>query len=280
MTRRSIPLIVFMLLVFAAVPLSAQSIRGRVVNERSRQAVRDAAVSLLNAAGGVVAEAGTDDNGFFTMKAPSGGTYTLVVVQAGFAQHRAEVTVKATGETLIPAVVLEADVYELDPIEAEARARRTEGAAPAAGFQRSSHIVAGDRLATLERQGGTLMTAVKEMSSLRTREFMDPNGVSSTCVESIRSAPTGLQVGGTMMGGNPSGGAPCQWIAIVVDGMIVGGDPMRTFREFRYLGDFESVEYLPPAEAGRLYGMGAAATGALVLWSRGRGPHVSDARNR
>jgi hypothetical protein len=51
---------------------------------------------------------------------------------------------------------------------------------------------------------------------------------------------------------------------------------MRTF----HLGDFESIEYSPPAEAAQKYGMDAGTYGALLLWTRGRGPHVSDARNR
>jgi hypothetical protein len=42
---------------------------------------------------------------------------------------------------------------------------------------------------------------------------------------------------------------------------------------------FASIEYIPPADAALLYGMNAAS-GALVLWSRGHGPHATAERNR
>jgi hypothetical protein len=36
---------------------------------------------------------------------------------------------------------------------------------------------------------------------------------------------------------------------------------------------------VPAPEAGTLFGMEAGANGALVLWTRGRGPHRSPQRN-
>ena len=41
------------------------------------------------------------------------------------------------------------------------------------------------------------------------------------------------------------------------------------------LDNIESVHYLSPTEAGLRYGMEAARTGALVLWTRGRGPYAT-----
>jgi hypothetical protein len=46
------------------------------------------------------------------------------------------------------------------------------------------------------------------------------------------------------------------------------------------LADYESIEYLTPVEAGHRYGMQASAKGAIVIWTRGRGPNASVARNR
>jgi len=51
-------------------------------------------------------------------------------------------------------------------------------------------------------------------------------------------------------------------------------------RATRRIEMFESIEFFTPAEAGNRFGMTASATGALVLWTRGRGPHVSESRNK
>jgi hypothetical protein len=132
-------------------------------------------------------------------------------------------------------------------------------------------------MARLERQGAKMITAVRELSTLRVREWMDPNGRTRVCVASLRSAPTGLKIGGT--GARGLSAEPCEWVTIVVDGIGFGSGQEEMFRTLQ-VSDYESVEYLPPAEAARLYGMEAASNGAIVLWSRGRGPYVSDERNR
>jgi hypothetical protein len=68
------------------------------------------------------------------------------------------------------------------------------------------------------------------------------------------------------------GFAFCDMILVVVDGNEVpgGGDMLLGMTGT----DLESVEYLPPIEAGARYGIQAAIQGALVLWTRGRGPHA------
>jgi hypothetical protein len=43
--------------------------------------------------------------------------------------------------------------------------------------------------------------------------------------------------------------------------------------------ELESVEYLNPLDAGLRYGNRAAQSGALVMWSRGQGPHKSPSRH-
>ncbi len=271
---------VFALLVvlLASAAAEAQSVRGRVVDDGSRQGVRDAVVSLLDSAGAVVSTTETDANGFFLLRARSAGVYGLTVLRIGYGEHRGDVRL-GEGERTIPAIVLKSEAIPLDPVRAEARAQRG-GAAPA-GMQRPSHILAGERMAMLERQGGRLISAVRDIGSLRVREWTERDGRARTCVESIRAIPMGLQPSQGGQDRRFGGGSDsnCQWVAIVVDGIVLDGDKERTFRNL-YLADYESLEYLPPAEAGQLYGMEASAAGALVLWSRGRGPHISEARNR
>jgi hypothetical protein len=262
----------------------AQQVRGRVVDDRARRAVQNATVLLVDSAGVQHAGGTTGADGFFTLRAPGAGRYTILIQQPGYAENRRDVQV-ASSDLLVPAFVLETEAVQLDSIGVEARARPQE-LAPT-GFQRSSHVISGAQLATLERQGGRFLTAVREMSSIRFREWSE-EGRQFFCVQSVRAASSGLQIDtrarerrsdGGAIGIEGRGATDCQWVALVVDGILIGGDPMTNYRQL-HLSDFESVEYLPPAEAGRLYGMAAASSGAIVAWSRGRGPHVSEQRNR
>lgn len=279
MSMRRLVIVVLGFMVCSAASAAAQQVRGRVVDDRSRQAIRNASAVLVDGAGEIVASAETGGDGFFQFRAPGPGTYRVRIQQAGYAEVEREVKV-GESDVLVPAFVLKSEAIALDSIGVDASAARREGPTPA-GAQRASHIISGARMAELEMRGGRLMTAVKEMSSLRTREFMDRDGRDYTCVESVRAAAaagSGLTVGATTMD-DPNPLPECQWVVLVMDGMLITGDEERNFRQL-HLSDFESVEYLPPMEAGQRYGLQAAATGALVLWSRGRGPHASDERTR
>jgi hypothetical protein len=66
-------------------------------------------------------------------------------------------------------------------------------------------------------------------------------------------------------------------VVVVLDGIVVGNGS-ELVSEMQ-LGHYESIEYLPPVEAGQRYGMEASAKGAIVLWTRGFGPHRSEARD-
>jgi hypothetical protein len=103
------------------------------------------------------------------------------------------------------------------------------------------------------------------------REFRTPGGRRVTCVESVRRATT--------FGEQSPGARDCpRHVVVVLDGMVVPGpeDLLRTIQ----LEHLESMTYLPPTEAGFRYGTAPSIFGALVLWSRGRGPFVSEERNR
>jgi hypothetical protein len=71
----------------------------------------------------------------------------------------------------------------------------------------------------------------------------------------------------------------CEQLTFVVDGVVLDAESVKPILRSANVQDYESVEYLTPVEAGYRYGLGASS-GAIVMWSRGRGPHVSDARNR
>jgi hypothetical protein len=69
-------------------------------------------------------------------------------------------------------------------------------------------------------------------------------------------------------------------VAIVINGVNTGmdGESALLFFQSLQVPDWESIEYVAPIDAGVQYGMLAGERGALVLWSRGMGPHASEAR--
>jgi hypothetical protein len=68
----------------------------------------------------------------------------------------------------------------------------------------------------------------------------------------------------------------CQMVEVFLDGMAVGLAP--ELLQALPLMDLESVEFFHPFQAGQ-WGYEASIYGALVLWTRGRGPHADAARN-
>jgi hypothetical protein len=257
-----------MLLLLSQTPAAAQSIRARVVDDATRQPIAGATVTMLSGES-VLTRVSSDANGFFRIRAPRAGTFAISVEMLGYATERREVAVAAEDLTM-PAFVLKTQAIPVAPVEATAR--RNERSDPVVGFSRASHIVAGSRLATLEAQAARPLTLVREIGALRVQEYITPAGKPKICIEARR----GLSTFGA---GRAQSG--CAWPVIVIDGVAIA-DPASAEDTFRtlQLRDMESFEYLTPTEAGHRYGLDASANGALVIWTRGRGPHVDPARNR
>lgn len=194
----------------------------------------------------------------------------------GYAEHRQPVYVRASDQT-IPAIVLKTQVIELDGIRADATGRRA-AAERAAGFRREAHVAAGARMADLERHGVTPVNAIRELGPLRVFTFMTPQGRTRTCIESIRRMDVLSDRQRRPYGAGRGEEDICQWVIVVIDDVVIS-DPETMLRSLK-LQDFESVEYVAPVDAGFRYGPDASSLGAVVLWSRGLGPHVSADRNR
>ncbi|MGH7470315.1 MAG: carboxypeptidase-like regulatory domain-containing protein [Longimicrobiales bacterium] len=248
---------------------SGQEMRGRVVDDGSRRPVVGATATLL-AGGNTLARAATDANGFFSLRPSAAGDYEIAIEMIGYAAERRTVTYNGQAMAL-PAFVLKTAAIPLDPVEASAR--RESNATAEVGFLRASHVIAGARLAQLEQQAARPITLVREIGGLRVREFVSSTGEPVICVESRRAI---------MSMNAPARRQPaCQWPVIVIDGIKIGDSSgaQQTFRELQ-LQEMESFEYLTPVEAGQRYGLEASAQGALVIWTRGRGPHKDPARNK
>jgi hypothetical protein len=243
-----------------AAPGSAQWLRGRVVSEESRSALENAVVSLLSSDSTALARASSGADGFFTLSIPGPGSYQLLVELMGYAPQTRSITIQATDTVTLPAIVLEPGPIPLDPIEA--RAAR-DPAELAVGFARASHLVSGSRMALLERQGARIAAVLREVSAVRVRELIRPRR--QICVTTRRAISS-----------MTTGASGCA--VVVIDGIPLGRDGPE-FLYTLHVSDVESIQFLPPVEAGFRYGMEASANGALEIWTRGRGPHKSDKRN-
>lgn len=241
---------------------AAQGITARVVDEQSRAAVVGATATLLTADSTAITQGTTGPDGFFQVSAPELGTYLLRVEMLGYSSQTRSVVVRET-QTSIPAFVLEVSAIAMDTLEVEAS---RGGIRPpgVVGFARPSHLISGERMATLEKSGASFLSATRTLGAGLRFKSVKVGERSYTCIESTRSL----------------GGRGCNMVAIILDGVDTGltGDAALRYVHYLHVYDLESMEYYSPVEAGFRFGMRASARGALVLWTRGRGPHQSKAR--
>jgi hypothetical protein len=203
-------------------------------------------------------------DGFVTIDRIEPGSYTLVIEHPGFAPVRQRLLIEPEAIVAVPAIVLKATAVPLDTLQVETRKRDREDLRGA----HATYLLSGSRMAQLERASVSGPAAVRQLSAgLRVRETSSR----SVCVESTRRYMSMRD----MMTGGRSGG--CVMVVVVLDGVVVGNGSQ--ILSGMSIGHYESIEYLPPVQAGQLYGMEASARGAIVLWTRGFGPHRSEARN-
>ena len=232
---------------------TAQRTEIRVVDEPTRLGIRYATMTLeVDGRQAVVAE--TDSLGFATLTIPERRNYTVRATALGYLEQTREIDFAAVHLSRIPAFVLKPQVLELPAVEIEARRSSYRGAS---GGARPSRTVAGERIARMRHAGLMLENAIREMPGVR---VSSPRG--QLCVELTRGIAT--------FRGN---GAACRMVAVVVNG-VPYFDAAEMLRSAT-LDNFESVELMSAMEAGFRYGMEASQRGALILWTRGRGPHAA-----
>ena len=260
-----IGLVVACALLSCVAQTAAQEIRGRVVDDASRRGLANATVLLMRSDSTVALRVGTDANGFFRLKPGSAGQYTIVIELLGYAQERRDVSFEGSDAT-VPAFVLRVEAVPVKPVEATATAEAKTD--KPAGFSRSSMVIAGSKMATLEEAGTPFKSAVRETGSVEVKEYQTPAGL-VMCIQATRRAATFSAPAGR-----------CAWPAIVLDGVLLSPSDVQNIVRGLQIAELESIEFLPPVEAGQRYGLAASANGALVMWSRGRGPYRDSARNR
>lgn len=257
---RRLPLL---LSVFAVLPgyLHAQQVRARVIDAERRTPLGDVHVLVVDSAGREHASARTGRDGFFAIGPLAPGSWTLVLEQNGYRTLRQPLTIRGTDLLTLPAILMQSEAVALDPLRADAAAR-----APSFRDEddiRPEFLLAGARMAELERVNAAPTTVFRELAP-----GLHIRGEGRTlCVES-RRGPNSMRGGG---------GGGCDPVAVVVDGMLVT-DGALVLRGLK-LGAWESIEYLSAVQASLRYGLhGSSSGGAIVLWTRGFGPHRSSAR--
>jgi hypothetical protein len=237
-------------------PAHAQAVRIRVVDEPTRLGVAHAIVSLVRE-GQPGASTTTDTLGFATVSPPQPIRYTVRVSALGYVEQTREVDFGAESVDNIPAFTLTPDVLTLSPIEVEVR-RSGYRPGNTGGFVRSSQVMAGSRIAEMRTRGFMLEHAIRQISGLRIRYI----GAGRLCVESTRRSLDFRR---------PTASSACRMVTVVVNDFPYFDAPELLANST--LDNVESVHYLSATDAGFRYGMAAAQNGALVLWTRGRGPY-------
>jgi hypothetical protein len=200
------------------------------------------------------------------------GDVVLEVEHLSFGIHRELVPVRR-GLALDVEVLLAARPVALDALQVEGRSAATAAARMSAtrfdGFS-------GADLAAAESRGDLVMELVRTLPGVTVMEgmFTTRHGLQSgVCLTTSRRMGT--------LSPSPGGSSTAPWcesIPVYVDDVLVA-DGVAFLRSLR-IADYESIQLLHPTDAHIRYGLAAgAAGGALVLWTRGRGPHVSRERH-
>jgi hypothetical protein len=214
----------------------------------------------------------TNSNGVVRLEGVAPGDHTLRVEMVGYGSRSAPVEIPA-GENLHLEVRVPAVPVELEPISVNAH-MRSEFRTPREATSRVD-ILAGRQMALAESRGAQMIDLIRgsfpgvfiHQGTYSTMH--NPHLERIVCVESLRRLdrlrlPDGMQ--------EPF----CDMVTVILDGAPV-------FQPGQFLlnmsvRDVESVEFLSPLDAGIRYGNRASQAGALVIWSRGRGPHRTPAR--
>lgn len=245
---RSATLASFVFLLLPIQPVHAQSVHGRVVDEGTGRPVRDVSVMIVSSSdGSILTGTMSDGSGRYSLDTPGAGTYELVTDLIGYEGERRPLVVREQDVTM-PDIGL--TQVSLTMVGLEVTATRDLASHPSG--RGISVILDRAILRGLERSGQSLSEAIVEHLNVRSRTV-----AGEPCMEYLT--------------GNPAAG-PCRGVIVVVDGRV---DPAGPSAVARYsLADLESVEIVPPGLAIEQYASRDAANGALVLWSRGLGPHA------
>jgi hypothetical protein len=244
----------------------AATVEGRLLDGETETPIPGAEIRLTSED----RRALTDAAGRFRFTRVTPGQTQFAVRRLGYEWESGAVEVPESSSMVLElraapqAIELDAVVVRASSAEArEARALTQE-----------TRVVWGDRLRLAEERTAPVSEVIRQFPSLRIREgqYETVDGVEyGICVEATRAMPR-FAPPAEQQTRYPW----CEGIAVVVDGMVAtrGLEMLHALP----IWEVESIEFLPPLGAIQ-WGDRAALNGALVIWTRGRGPHRDPSRN-
>jgi hypothetical protein len=245
-------------------PDSLAVLQGQLLDAATEEPIVDAVIALE----GIGRQVVTDHNGYFRITGVPAGQHAFLVTRLGYDWRSERITVEAGATVVVElratptAIALEAVVVRVSTPEMRMAKAATQ----------APRVLAGALLGSAQQRAASIEDVIQLFPSLRIRhgQFETALGIErGTCIESSRAL---------MRYAIPERQTElpwCEMIAIVIDGAAtVRGTEMITMLR---LQNVESIEFLPPTGALQ-YGERAALNGALVIWTRGRGPHQDPGR--
>jgi len=238
----------------------AASLDGRVLDAETGRPIPAAMVSLES----LNRQERTDTDGRFRFRDVPPGSYAFQVQRIGYdwdwesgvVEVEPNATMTLELRAAPRAVELEAVVVRVSTPEM----RMARGASV------STRVLGPQRIREAEERTAGIGDLMRELPSLQIRQgqFETYDGIEyGYCVESSRALAR-------MAPPEQQSRLPwCEMIAVVIDGIETtrGGEALHMVR----LREIESIELVPPLGAHR-WGERASVNGALVIWTRGRGP--------
>ncbi len=213
---------------------------------------------------GTAHQALADAEGRFIFEGIQPGAYALEIYNLG-ATVRSDPVEVPPGQNVFVGLRVASQVVELEGLVVTTRSA-VEQITRLTPFRKD--ILYGEAMAEEEERGARAFEVLRRASpGLRVREVNQERGPTWVCIESNRRVHRIINE------------PPCEQVEVIVDGMR---DPegALTLRSLP-ASEIESIEFLPAIQAQQLYGTGGnTANGAVVVYTRGRGPYASPLRNR
>jgi len=205
-----------------------------------------------------------DAEGRFIFEGIQPGAYALEIYNLG-ATVRSEPVEVPPGQNVFVGLRVAPQVVALEGLVVTTRSA-VEQITRLTPFRKD--VLYGEPMALEEYRGSRAYEILGRISpGLSIREVTRALGPTWICVESNRRVFRLVDA--------PS----CEQVEVILDG-IRNPDGALVLRSLP-ASEIESIEFLPAVQAQQMYGtFGNTANGAVVIWTRGRGPYVSPLRNR